>query len=270
MKKMHAICGLPRSGSTLLCNVLNQNPQFYASSTSCLPQLLGNMSGFCSHSPEMKSDLHNDPEVAQQKLSLAMKSVCESWYFNKNESIIFDKSRLWNNHAQLFSHLYPEGKMLVCVRDLRSVFASIEKQNAKNPTLSDAQNPAQRSLYDRVDKMCSPDGLVGIAVKGIEDILHRKANNVVMIPYEYFSENPEKSMERIYDELGETQFSHDFDNVVDVSNDVDALYLYKYPHNGSGKIEKSKDKWEDWVSEDIANFIMGKFETYNDYFGYTK
>ena len=59
-KKINVICGLPRSGSTLLCNILNQNPDFHASSTSPLAQTLGALSQFLSTSPEVKSDLYND------------------------------------------------------------------------------------------------------------------------------------------------------------------------------------------------------------------
>ncbi len=34
MKTIHFVAGLPRSGSTLLCNILNQNPKFHATATS--------------------------------------------------------------------------------------------------------------------------------------------------------------------------------------------------------------------------------------------
>lgn len=33
-KIIHLMAGLPRSGSTLMCNILNQNPRFHATSTS--------------------------------------------------------------------------------------------------------------------------------------------------------------------------------------------------------------------------------------------
>ena len=42
MARFHFISGLPRSGSTLLQNILSQNPRFYCSPTSGLFDLLYN------------------------------------------------------------------------------------------------------------------------------------------------------------------------------------------------------------------------------------
>ena len=39
-KNVHFISGMPRSGSTLLCNILNQNPRFHATGTSGVLDLL--------------------------------------------------------------------------------------------------------------------------------------------------------------------------------------------------------------------------------------
>ena len=55
MESFNVVCGLPRSGSTLLCNLLNQNPEVYASSTSIVPVILGSTSNIISNSPEFKS-----------------------------------------------------------------------------------------------------------------------------------------------------------------------------------------------------------------------
>ena len=57
MKQIHFITGLPRSGSTLLCNVLNQNPEFYAGSTSPLPALVNTLVNCLSNSPEVQAAL---------------------------------------------------------------------------------------------------------------------------------------------------------------------------------------------------------------------
>jgi len=40
MRKIHFISGLPRSGSTLLTNILLQNPQFQTTATSSLLDFL--------------------------------------------------------------------------------------------------------------------------------------------------------------------------------------------------------------------------------------
>ena len=95
--RFHTIGGLPRSGSTLLCNLLNQNPGFYASSTSVLPQTLTAMKNGWSNSPEIKSDLADSREEIETRLSNCMRAVVHTWYADKLENgVAFDKSRAWN------------------------------------------------------------------------------------------------------------------------------------------------------------------------------
>jgi sulfotransferase len=94
VRAFHAIAGLPRSGSTLLCNLLSQNPAFYAArSTSPLPVLTATISEWFSASIEFKSDLHADPVEAQQRQRLVMQSVLTSWYIRRGAEVVFDKSR---------------------------------------------------------------------------------------------------------------------------------------------------------------------------------
>jgi len=40
MKEIYFINGMPRSGSTLLCNILAQNPEFHVTPTSGLSELV--------------------------------------------------------------------------------------------------------------------------------------------------------------------------------------------------------------------------------------
>ncbi len=104
---MHVITGLPRSGSTLLCNILNQNPRFFAGSTSPLPTLLANIISTWSTQIEITSDLLHDREAAQARMLRAMREFCNAWYSDKvNETpVIFDKSRHWMHYT------LPENRM---------------------------------------------------------------------------------------------------------------------------------------------------------------
>ena len=51
---MNIIMGLPRSGSTLLCNILAQNPAFKIEHTNPLPGLIGAMINVWSQSPDIE------------------------------------------------------------------------------------------------------------------------------------------------------------------------------------------------------------------------
>lgn len=269
--RLHAITGLPRSGSTLLAQILNQNPIFYASPTSIMPQIVSMLSMTFSGSPEIKSALAKGKEVTEAKIDRCVKSVIEAWYDGKE--VVFDKGRGWCHNALILKRLYPEAKMFVTVRDLRNVFATIEKEYGKNPVLDMAANPLEKTVYERANQMFSPQGIIGLPINGVEDLLRRKPDNAVIIQFETFVKSPKLIMEKIYAEIKEPYFEHDFDNVSEVSEDsglYDAVHLNKFPHTVHKKVEPRDDyEWKKFVSDDVARLIMEKFNGYNRAFGYS-
>ncbi|MGI9486274.1 MAG: sulfotransferase family protein [Geminicoccaceae bacterium] len=267
MKAFHVVTGLPRSGSTLLCNVLNQNPQFHASSTSVLAQSVAGLSNLWSNSPEIKSDLAHDKTATEARLSRSIKALCESWYADR-KGVVFDKSRAWVFHYLALQQVFPEAKIIAVVRDLRAVFASVEKQHQKNPILDYAASPAEKTVFVRADQMFSPDGMIGGPIQGVMDLISRQPPGMIVIQFETFVKSPALIMEKLYAELGEKPHAHDFEAVENTATDLDAIYLHKFPHEGSGKIEPVDD-WQTYTPPDIAQQIMQRFPNYNKAFGYT-
>ena len=91
--KFNVIGGLPRSGSTLLCNILNQNPKFHASSTSMITPVLNTMSNMLSKSTEIKGELQKDRKKTEERMRQLLRGVVEGWY--KDYDVVFDKCRGW-------------------------------------------------------------------------------------------------------------------------------------------------------------------------------
>ena len=266
--KFHAICGLPRAGSTLLCNILNQNPKFYASSTSVLPQSVAGLSNLWSNSPEIKSDLARDKERTEKRLRQTLKAMCDIWYVDEKSKVVFDKSRGWAFNALLLKQIYPDAKIIAMVRDLRAVFGSVEKQHQRYPIFDEAPDPMGKTVFTRADQMFSPQGLIGGPINGVMDLVRRQPEGLIVIQYETFVQNPQMIMDRLYTELGERPYEHDFDNVKNTATDLDSQYLHKYPHEGSGQVAPRLDDWQDYVSPDLAQQIMGRYPGYNQAFGY--
>ena len=265
---MNVITGLPRSGSTLLCNILNQNPQFWASSTSPLPVICANLIRTWSESVEVKGELQRDKDGTEDQIVRSFRAFCEAWYSHKEEEVIFDKARAWMHHIPALRQSFPGSKIVVCIRDLRDVFASIEKQHLKSPLLDEAQNPQAKTIFGRADTMFAPQGLVGSPLDGLYDVIRRK-QNVYWFKYETFVERPKATMKEMYEYLEEEEFEHDFENIENTATDPDAFFLNKYPHEGSGKVDvKKPNDWKQYLSDDIANSIMNKFSDYNKYFSY--
>lgn len=156
----------------------------------------------------------------------------------------------------------------MCVRDLRACFASIEKQEEKFPYFANDVNPGMQTALGRADVLFSDLGLIGLTVAGIEDLHRKNADNVVYWKYEYFIQSPEDCLRKLYSELGEPWFEHDFENIENTATDLDALTLHKFPHEGKGPVAPVKNNWEDFVPKDIADLIMEKFPYFNQAFGY--
>lgn len=269
MRAMHVITGLPRSGSTLLANVLNQNPLFWATSTSPLPYMINGVANIASNAIEYKSMLDDNREEAEARLVDSVRAFVATWHNKPGKEVVFDKSRTWASNALVLNQLYPDAKLIVMVRDLRAVFASVEKQHRRSPILDDSGSIQAKAIFDRADKMFSPEGLIGMPIIGVEDLIRRNPKSVIWVQYESFARNPKMVMERIYAELGEEGFIHDFENVQNTAEDPDGFYLWKYPHTGSGKVSNDLiDEWKQFVSEDLAATIMQRFAFYNNSFGY--
>jgi len=264
---INCICGLPRSGSTLLTNILNQNPKFKATTTSILPNMLSTMSNLWSTSPEFKQMLSLHRKEMEEKTLETLRAITKAWH--GEDKIIFDKSRNWGSNNLLFNQLFPKGKIICLVRDLRNVFSSVEKQHRKNPILDEAQSFGAKTIFERADRMFNKDGLIGSPIQGIEDLLRRDPKNVIFIKYEELVSDPKKIMEGLYKELGMKYFEHDFEDVKNTAEDPDFMYLNKYPHQGEGKVRPCDAiEYKKFVSEDLAKTIMDRFAGFNKAFEY--
>ncbi len=265
--KFNVITGLPRSGSTLLCNLLNQNTAFYASSTSPLVSFLSGVSSIASNSPEFKSMLSGEPGT-ETRLEAVLRGMVESWYAERS-GVVFDKSRGWAHNSLLLKKLYPDAKIIVCVRDLRNVFASIEKRHRDTAILDLAANPVEKTIEARATGMFALDGIIGLPLNGIADLMQRRPKGLVLVQYEHLTEKPEQAMAQLYRDMGEELFEHDFDSVPNAATDDDSHYLGKFPHETRPKVEPSdRDGWKEYVSPEIAGQIMGQFQRFNRAFGY--
>lgn len=269
MNKIHVVTGIPRSGSTLLCNVLNQNPAFYAGSTSPLPELIGTFIHQSSNCVEVKSALARDGERVTLKLTRMVREMIYSWYSDRDEDVVFDKSRGWSFNAVLLHEMFPRLKLVACVRDLRNVFGSVEKQHRKTPVFDLAASPNEKTVFARADTMLAPEGLIGQSVVGVQDMMARMRDNVYVLHYEAFTMDPRTKLMEIYDFIEEPWFDHNFDNVENTSEDLDALYLNKFPHEGSGKVTPTnRGEWAEYLTPELGGLIHGRYPQYNQMFGY--
>jgi sulfotransferase len=249
-KKIFFISGLPRSGSTLLCNLLLQNPNFFATSTSSLLdlciQLRDNWGSFEGHK--------NNPD-GQDKWKV-IQSVIKN-YHNTDKSIVFDKNRAWTNHIEFMEKaLGYEVKVICCVRNLEDILSSFEKlfrnNRADGEIHSEFKNSKMKTLEGRCEVWTSDEGVLGRPYTHMKDAFERGLEKrMKLLPYEFFTFNPTRTMEEIYEWLELPFFQHDFENINQVIFEDDLGY-------GWGKdLHKIKEgKINPTISD--SNIILGE------------
>jgi sulfotransferase len=211
-RKFYFISGLPRSGSTLLANLLLQNEKFHATSTSSLLDLILQLRDNWSSIESYKTN----PE-GQDKWKV-IKAVIEN-YHNTDRPIIFDKNRGWTNHIEFLEKILGyEVRIICCVRNLEDVVSSFEKLFRENRSEgeihSEFKNPKMKTLQGRCEVWVGDEGVIGRPYVNLKDAFDRGLESrLVLLPYEFFTHNPESAMESVYNFIGEPYFKHNFENI---------------------------------------------------------
>ena len=130
MSKIFFQSSLPRSGSTLLQNIMGQNPEFYVTPTSGVLELVYAARKNYSTSPEFKAQ---DSELMKNAFLNFCKFGIEGYYNALTDKpYIIDKSRGWGIHYGFLNSFYPDPKVVCMVRDPRQILSSMEKNFRKN------------------------------------------------------------------------------------------------------------------------------------------
>jgi sulfotransferase len=237
--QFHFISGLPRAGSTLLSAILKQNPRFSAAMTSPVAALLGAI--------QLKM-IGGEFGVFfdDEKRALVLKAIFESYHADRTSTlasppVVFDTNRSWTGRMALLANLYPQAKIICCVRSIAWIIDSIESMLAKNPLqLSRVFNfQPGSSVYGRTEILMNSDkGLIGLPWSTLREAWFGDyADRLVIVPYDHLVKAPERTLERLYRVLGEPYFPHDFGNVVYDEPDYDAHIGMPGLHTVRQKVE---------------------------------
>lgn len=209
---IHFISGLPRSGSTLLSAILRQNPKFHAGMSSPVAALWSSLLGVMGARGEW-SDLIND----EQRRNIS-RAVFYGYYHGiHSKQLVFDTNRLWCARMDALAQLFPQSRVIVCVRDLAWIMDSFERLYRKNPLLTSRiyAPDSSATVYTRTSFLSSPTGTVGMPWDAVQEAFYGDhADRLIMIDYEALARGPKRALEFIYDSLKLPWFEHDFEHVV--------------------------------------------------------
>jgi sulfotransferase len=211
-QRFHFISGLPRSGSTLLAALLRQNPRFHAGMTSPVGSLFSGMLNQFSAGSEF------GPVIQQSQRRRLLQGLFESYYADQEDKkIIFDTGRLWSSKLPAIKDLFPQAKVIACVRNVAWIMDSIERLYRANPyenTKLFIDDVERNTVYSRVDTLAQRNRLVGFAWAGLKEAFYsEQASSLLIIEYDLLAQAPEKVLRLVYDFIEEPWYPHDFNNI---------------------------------------------------------
>ena len=122
------MAGLPRSGSTVLSVILNQNPQIYSSPQTDLLSMLYNLE---SNIPNYES---YRAKLMHSNFASVLYGMADTFYRPIDKPVVIDKNRGWGtpyNWDNLSLYVNPDGKVIVTMRPSLEVLASFVKAAQK-------------------------------------------------------------------------------------------------------------------------------------------
>jgi sulfotransferase len=209
----HFISGLPRSGSTLLAALLRQNPRFHASMSSGLHALVA------ANLQIMSAGSETSLLMSAEQRPRILRALFESYYAGLTERpVVFDTNRSWCARLPLIADLFPDARVIACVRDVSWVLDSLERLIRRDPyenTRLFGNDGGGATVYSRVETLTRPNRLVGYPWAALKEAFYgEQAERLLVVDYEYLCRAPEQVLRLIYGFLDEPWYDgHDFEHV---------------------------------------------------------
>ena len=211
MSQFHFISGLPRSGSTLLGALLAQNPRFHAGMTSPV----GSM--FQAFVDRFSAGSEFGPVMTTEQRRRMLRGLFDNFYADREAEVVFDTNRMWCARMPAILDLFPQAKVVACVRNVAWVMDSLERLYRANPyenTRLFNDDVERNTVYSRVDTLAQRNRLVGYPWTALKEAYYgAEAKSLLVVDYDLLAQAPEKVLRLIYDFIGEPWFDHDFDGV---------------------------------------------------------
>ena len=246
-KQLHFLSGIPRSGSTVLAAILNQNPMTHVSTTSGLVHALDGLANTW-HSAGLLNQ--NDP--TRTKLAQTMRGCIDAFYNDTDKPVIIDKSRGWPMPQIMGAMAQVIGrpcKVIATVRPVPDCMASFVRV-AKPEDLDDFMYSGQ--LGDHLKA----------AYLSVQAGYEAMPDNFLFIEYDNLLADPKKELARIHEFLELPDYDYDFGNIdgSSVKEDDENLHGYAGMHDIKPVLAKQhNDKSKDLLKHHYNQFCQPEF-----------
>ena len=263
---------LPRAGSTLLQNIIGQNPAFHVTPTSGMIDLmLGTRIGYNGN----KESKAGDKDMWREGFYAFCREGFKGYTANLTDKpCILDKNRNWAACYPLLTNIHPDPKILFMVRDLRAIFTSMEKKFRANPDIEDGIVDNQKltglTTQQRVEMWAHGHPIGHALPKLHQSILDKTAEKFLFIKYEDLCTNPKPQLDSIYDYFGLPRFEHNFNHIPQITIEDDTVHGIYGDHIIRNTLSMLPDDSREILGDYTYEWIYENFKWYFEIFGYKK
>jgi sulfotransferase len=267
-KTYHFMAGLPRSGSTVLSALLNQNPEIYSSPQT---DLIGMLYELESKIPGYES---YRAKLMHPNFASVLYGMADNFYSPIDKPVVIDKNRGWGtpyNWDNLSLYVNPEGKVILTMRPILEVLASFiqvaQKTNKATASMPYLNNDLWATHYRdatdaQVENIMSANGEMDRAIFSIANLIKNHRDKVYVVWFDDLLDSPQETMNGIYDFLGLDRFEHNFNNIKAVDNHDD---LSGYGMVGLHDVNKKLARPKTNPSELLSDYVIQKYENALDF-----
>jgi sulfotransferase len=258
--KLYFLSGLPRTGTTLLSSILNQNSNIHSTSTSSLLDFLSGVDYVYNEVQQRHRSADN------RQLKNIFKSIISSYYSHLSVPYVIDKWRGWMNNIPQIQEIIVSNPKIICTyRPIEEIITSFLFLLEKDPNnFIDIElkkrklecNNLNRSIY------LWEEGVVGESYRFFQESLNYK--KCLYISYNEIVTFPNDTMNKIYDYLEIEIYPHNFKEIKSTSDDNDDYWQLKNLHQIRSEIKHCSPNPKKYLTPKLINY----FKQYNKIFDY--
>ena len=227
-RKYYFMAGLPRSGSTVLSSILNQNPEIYSGPSS---PVLSTIYAVENH---LQNDelFHGFPKP--QQADLIISNIIHQFYSDVKQPVVIDKNRAWTARVSYIEGYIRQPAKIICpVRDIEEILTSIIMLIRRNPYQEGQSriNFIDEQLVklniplsddNRCEYIAGQQGILGQSLNAIMEGFNQGfADRIHFVEYKNLVSNPEQTLQELYEFLDEEPYEHTFDSLQNLNREND-------------------------------------------------
>lgn len=239
-----AVSGLPRAGSTLLCQLLAEHPDIYCEGhSSPLCNAILATRRFISDDQFFLSQLDVQFDTTYKNLQSAMRGFLNGWHQGSNKPVVVDKNRAWLHCIELLLQLEPQARIVVSIRELGQIYGSIEAQHQKTILVDFIDHLADFDRFGRADQLFAKEKAIGAplsSILAVQDLPQAVKDRIYFVKYEDLMMQPAQVISNLYAWLGLSPHKVNPEKLNVRPHESDSHYRFKYRHQQQSEITPPK------------------------------